>query len=141
MIFASDLLASRQHCWKQTVDMSGDGEANTGPRPQDVAPPDVAANITVNALVIGSADRFNRDERSADIKELSSYFREYVVRGPDAFVEVALGFEDYANAMERKLLRELQSIAIGAAQVDRAITQNLPISNMPRQRPLWIKPR
>ena len=131
MSFASDLLVSRQHCWKQTVDLSADGLANTGPRPQDVAPPAVAANITINALVIGSANT----------KGLSSYFSEYVVRGPDAFVEVALGFDDYANAMERKLLRELQSIAIGAAPDNRTITQSLPIFNMPRQRPLWIKPR
>lgn len=131
MSFASDLLVSRQHCWKQTIDLSGDGPANTGPLPQDVGPPAVAANITINGLVIVSADA----------KELPSYFREYVVRGPDAFVEVALGFDDYANAMERKLLRELQSIAIGAAPDDLTITRGLPISNMPRQRPLWIKPR
>lgn len=141
MVFAGNLLASRNHCWKQTVDLSGDGQANTGPRPQDITSSDIPDTVTVNALAIGSADQFIRDERSANIKELSSYFREYVVRGPDAFVEVALGFEDYANAMERKLLRELLSIAVGAAQDNQTITPNLPISNMPRQRPLWIKPR
>jgi hypothetical protein len=59
------------------------------------------------------------DRRPPEIKELSSYFRANVIRGPDAFVETALGFSDYAQAMERKLLRELQSIALsGLAVVD-----------------------
>ena len=39
--------------------------------------------------------------------ELVTYFRERVIQGADAFVEVALGFDDYADAMKRKLLREL----------------------------------
>ena len=54
------------------------------------------------------------DERAADVKELSSYYGSAVLRGPDAFIEVAIGFADYADAMERKLLRELQSIALSA---------------------------
>ena len=67
----------------------------------------------MNGLVIGSGNRRGDDERIADIKELSSYYNSYVIRGTGAFVEAALGFEEYAAAMERKLLRELASIAIG----------------------------
>ena len=40
-----------------------------------------------------------------------------VIHGPDAFVELALGFEDFENAMARKLLKELASIAV--SQLDR----------------------
>ena len=65
--------------------------------------------MTVNALVIGIAERPGGNW-GAGIQELSAYFTANVLRGPAPFVEVALGFEDYAAAMERKLLRELESL-------------------------------
>ena len=108
-------LNQRSDCWKRTLDISGDGQSNTGPRPQDIGDAEMPTGVVVNGLVIGAGDLRGGDERFADIKELSSYYRAYVLRGPGAFVEVALGFEDYAAAMERKLLRELASIAIGDA--------------------------
>jgi hypothetical protein len=98
-------------CWKRTIDISGDGPANTGPRPQDISVFEDHPDIIVNALVIGADMQGGDDERSADIKELSAYFEANVIRGPGAFVETAVGFSDYANAMERKILRELQVLA------------------------------
>lgn len=114
--FGGVLLAQQPDCWKRTLDISGDGPSNAGPRPQDIRtlPP----GVTVNALAIGLAGQATGDIRAADIKELSSYFRAYVIRGPDAFVETALGFSDYAAAMERKLLRELQAVVLGQATTD-----------------------
>lgn len=109
-----DMLAQHPDCWKHTLDISGDGEANTGPRPQFVSLAPAPSGTLVNGLVIGSGDNAGGDDRGANIRELSSYFSAYVVRGPGAFVEVAIGFEDYAQAMERKLIRELGAIAIGA---------------------------
>ncbi|SEW23247.1 Protein of unknown function [Cognatiyoonia koreensis] len=103
-------LSEQPDCWKQTLDISGDGPSNTGPRPQDIARP---AEIIVNGLVIGADDPDIGDQRQEDIKSLSSYYRAYVIGGPDAFVETAAGFSSYATAMERKLLRELQALAIG----------------------------
>ena len=52
------------------------------------------------------------DIRQADIAELSSYFRAEVVLGPDAFVQTALGFADYARAMTQKLIRELDGLVL-----------------------------
>ena len=98
------LLDQRRECWRHTLDISGDGRANTGPRPQDISSALVPNGTIVNGLVIDP----NGDA------ELADYFQSYVVRGPGAFVETANGFSDYATAMERKLLRELQSIAIGS---------------------------
>nr|WP_238394006.1 DUF1194 domain-containing protein [Rhodovulum sulfidophilum] len=45
--------------------------------------------------------------------ELADHFRAKLPRGPGAFVETASGFPDVAEAMERKLPRELQGIAVG----------------------------
>jgi len=104
-------------CWKRTLDLSGDGQTNTGPRPQDIGENRTPTGVIVNGLVIGSGDMRGDDERFADIKELSSYYTSYVIRGPGSFVEVALGFEDYAAAMERKLLRELASLVMGELEL------------------------
>jgi hypothetical protein len=100
------LLDMQATCWRRTLDISGDGQANTGPRPQDISPAQIPPGVVVNGLVIDPTDN----------GELATYFRTYVIRGPGAFVETARGFDDYAQAMERKLLRELQSIAIGSLQ-------------------------
>ena len=110
-----DLLGQQTDCLTRTLDLSGDGQSNTGPRPQDVDGGDTAQGVVVNGLVIGGSDT-NGDQRLAEIKELSAYYRAYVIRGIGSFVETALGFEDYETAMRRKLLRELTSLAIGQAE-------------------------
>jgi hypothetical protein len=46
-------------------------------------------------------------------EDLMSYFRSVVIRGPGAFAEPADGFEDYARAMKKKLLREITALAVG----------------------------
>ena len=113
MLAGFAFLDQHPECWKRTLDLSGDGQTNTGPRPQDIADNRTPTGVVVNGLVIGSGNLRGDDERFADIKELSSYFNSYVIRGPGAFVETAQGFGDYAAAMERKLVRELGAIAIG----------------------------
>lgn len=113
MLAGFSYLQEHPECWRRTLDLSGDGQTNTGPRPQDITKNRTPTGIVVNGLVIGSGDMRGDDERFADIKELSTYYSSYVVRGPGSFVEVALGFEDYAAAMERKLLRELSSVVMG----------------------------
>jgi len=138
MLFGVALLDQRSDCWKRTLDISGDGPANTGPRPQDVTTDVIPPDVIINALVIGDADLFGRDERAVDIKELSAYFSAYVIRGPNAFVETALGFEDYAAAMERKLLRELQSLALSGTVESLPVTGVLQEIHLTRTRPLWI---
>ncbi|QFU09413.1 hypothetical protein PARPLA_01405 [Rhodobacteraceae bacterium THAF1] len=110
MRYGAALLAG-QNCWRRTLDISGDGRANTGPRPRSVR--SELGDITVNALAIGADDAQGGDRRAVGIAELSAYFRAEVIHGPGAFVETALGFQDYARAMERKLVRELAVVVIG----------------------------
>lgn len=118
MLAGFAFLEERAACWKRTLDLSGDGQTNTGPRPQDIDDSRTPAGVVVNGLVVGTGNQRGDDERNADVKELSSYYQSYVIRGPGSFVEVALGFEDYAAAMERKLLRELASLIMGNAPFD-----------------------
>lgn len=97
------LLDAVPACWRHTLDLSGDGPNNTGPRPQDIPERD---DITINGLLI-------LDGRN---QELIPYWRTYVIRGPEAFLETASGFEDYEAAMRRKLERELRALTLGWSQ-------------------------
>ncbi|WP_420860866.1 DUF1194 domain-containing protein [Algirhabdus cladophorae] len=108
MNFGADLLATGPKCWKQTLDISGDGKSNTGPRPRDVKTWTSTQDITINGLVIGSDPQNFSDARSVHIGELQAYYQAEVIKGPEAFIETSLGFEAFQEAMQRKLLRELE---------------------------------
>lgn len=101
-------------CWRETLDISGDGKHNTGPHPRALQP-GLPAELTINGLVIGTDAETTGDRRVDGIGALIGYYRAYVIHGPDAFVESALGFETFEAAMVRKLIRELQSMVIGRA--------------------------
>jgi len=104
------MLEDQSGCWRLTLDVSGDGKDNAGARPREIeAPP----GITVNGLVVGTPRPDTYSGRTAYLEDLAAYYTAEVIRGPDAFVALAVGFEDYQRAMERKLLRELQAVAIG----------------------------
>lgn len=104
MIFGGQLLASQGECWRRTLDISGDGRSNTGPRPQDVRDLAGLAGITVNALVVGTGGEAQGN--------LSAYFKTLVIQGLGAFTEQADSFAAYEQAMVKKLLRELQGAMV-----------------------------
>jgi hypothetical protein len=112
LLHGAGMLSRGPACWRQVIDISGDGKSNTGPDPAAVA--GTLGRITVNALVVGADGQDWIDRRQVQIGELSRYFRTSVIRGPDAFVETALGYHDFQRAMTRKLLRELESRALAA---------------------------
>lgn len=111
-MLAGTAFLDQTECWSKTLDISGDGESNLGPRPRDVKPILKPRHITINALVVGSDNPVIGDTRQAEISQLSSYFRAEVIMGSDAFVETSLGFEDYAAAMTRKLEREIKVLQV-----------------------------
>mgnify|MGYP000156149483 CR=1 FL=1 len=112
---AATALKNGPSCWKGTIDVSGDGKSNTGPRPQDLGDLAQLEGVTVNALVINTIDSMGAGPGDED---LMSYFENLVIRGPGAFVEPAEGFEDYTRAMTRKLLREIDALAVGGLAPD-----------------------
>lgn len=110
MVFGLMLLGQRSDCWTLTLDLAGDGRSNGGPFPLTVDPVAGGEPVTINALAIGLPEG---PGASPGVAELSAYFRAEVIRGPGAFVEVALGHGDFAAAMTRKLLKELEGITVG----------------------------
>lgn len=114
MLFGANALNTQIDCWRLTLDIVGDGESNLGPRPRDIKELPAFLTITINALVIGSDTDNSTDNKQSQIAELSAYFRSEVIQGPYAFVETAIGFKNFQQAMTRKLLKELQTRAVSA---------------------------
>lgn len=112
MVYGAALLAQQPDCWIRTLDLSGDGPSNSGPRPRDVTGDAALNQITVNALVIGIDDTRAESDQLSQMELLTNYFESEVIRGPAAFVEQALGFDHFKSTMVRKLLRELQGLTV-----------------------------
>ncbi|WP_162933001.1 DUF1194 domain-containing protein [Roseovarius sp. EL26] len=83
-------------CRRQVIDVSGDGISNAGPEVNPISNAVAARGVTINGLVVAGAR-----------PDPVVYYLSEVIRGPLAFVEVTHGYDDYAHAMKRKLLREL----------------------------------
>ena len=94
----ADLMFSQLEypCRRQVIDVSGDGISNAGPAVKPISNAVASRGITINGLVVAGAR-----------PDPVSYYLLEVIRGPLAFVEVTHGYNDYAHAMKRKLLREL----------------------------------
>ncbi|WP_245794353.1 DUF1194 domain-containing protein [Vannielia litorea] len=105
MLYGAQLIARAPACPKRTIDLSGDGKSNSGPRPQDVRATPALAGIVVNGLTIGSAPA---DHADPSLAELSAYYKAQVIHGAGAFVMTAETFDGFAEAMARKLLKELE---------------------------------
>ena len=114
MSFGVGQLRAQTTCWRKTLDISGDGPANEGREPRDI-PQSETTQITVNGLVVGPEGRANTSKNLSNVKSLLAYYRTQVIRGPGAFAESADDYEDFANAIRRKLIRELQPPALSRA--------------------------
>jgi Ca-activated chloride channel family protein len=94
---ANQLSASNPRtCRRRIIDVSGDGASNRGREPGPISAALAANGVTINALVIKGAR-----------PDPEVYYAQNVIAGDGAFVEVAENFNDYARAMQAKLLREL----------------------------------
>ncbi|MEP3919469.1 DUF1194 domain-containing protein [Ascidiaceihabitans sp.] len=105
--FGAKMLARAPQCDTKTLDMAGDGQNNEGFGPQAAYREFPFDDVTVNGLVVNGAD-FEAETG------LIAFYEGQVMHGPGAFIVVAQGFDDYASAMRRKLVRELSLPILGA---------------------------
>ena len=82
------------------IDVSGDGRNNIGVPPSIPRKKASARGIVINGLPILTY-------AGAESYDLEAYFREKIIQGPGAFIEIANDYEDFARAFLRKLLHEL----------------------------------
>lgn len=90
---------------RQLIDVSSDGRNNQGPDVKKVATETARQGITVNALAIRT------DQPTLDI-----YFRQNVIAGAAAFVELADSYKGYEEAIKRKMVKEIRYIPIADAR-------------------------
>jgi len=102
--YGATLLERAPECDRKVIDISGDGISNYGYSPEAAYNNFVFDNVTVNGLVIQGS--------STGVAE---YYRKNVLHGRNAFLIVAGGFEEFREAMTRKLYREINSAIIGSA--------------------------
>ncbi|HYJ30041.1 MAG TPA: DUF1194 domain-containing protein [Allosphingosinicella sp.] len=116
MGYAASALDGAPTCAARTVDVSGDGQSNTGLAPRLVYASGQLAGVTVNALVIVGAD-LSSSFPGAD-NRLITWFRSNVLHGRGAFLVAADGYEDFERAMREKLLRELETPTVSRGPED-----------------------
>lgn len=104
--FGAKMLARAPQCDTKKLDMAGDGQNNEGFGPQAAYREFPFDDVTVNGLVVNGAD-FEAETG------LIAFYEGQVMHGPGAFIVVAQGFDDYARAMRRKLVRELSLPILG----------------------------
>lgn len=102
--YAARMLSRAPVCGRRVIDVSGDGVNNDGFGPRTAYRHFPLADVTVNGLVILGHDA-----------EVLGFYRNEVIRGRNAFLETADGFDDFRNAMTRKLYREINDIMLGRA--------------------------
>jgi hypothetical protein len=101
--YAASQFAAAPECLAYTLDVSGDGVNNDGFGPFLAYKNFPLDHVTVNGLTIGGAE-----------EGLPAYYRTQVIKGAGAFVIEAADFTDFERAMQKKLVRETQALAVGA---------------------------
>ncbi len=97
LLFAERLLAvAPAKASRRVIDIAGDGRSNEGTPPAGIRDRLAAAGITINGLCVLHEE--------PDL--LESYTRE-VIGGPGAFALACQDYAGFADAMARKLMREI----------------------------------
>ncbi|MEY4879703.1 MAG: hypothetical protein RJB62_1172 [Pseudomonadota bacterium] len=106
MILASELIETNDlEGTRRAIDISGDGPNNYGLSLAPVRDETLAKGIVINGLpiIVEGAEFGGR----GFFPEVDQYYQRCVIGGAGAFLVVARGFEDFANAIRRKLVLEI----------------------------------
>jgi Protein of unknown function (DUF1194) len=97
---------------RRVIDLSGDGDNNTGRDVIAARDEALAKGVTINGLVILTqtqtfANPEHTQEHTNPPGGLANYYRNNVIGGPGAFVMVAENFNSFGNALVKKLIAEI----------------------------------
>ena len=99
LVFAQSMLSSAPPAFRRVIDISTDGECNTGPKVEDARDAIVAQGTVINGLAI-----------TKEVYDLDVYLREHVIGGSQSFVVIANDFESYGQGLREKLFREITNV-------------------------------
>jgi hypothetical protein len=93
---------------RRTIDVSGDGNNNSGRDVTAARDDALAKGITINGLVILTENpQAWNSEHTNPPGGLEKYYRDNVIGGPGAFVIVAQNFDSFGEAIIKKLVAEI----------------------------------
>lgn len=89
---------------RRVIDISGDGPNNHGLPVLGARDAALAKGIIINGLPLMTQDEFSS---RWGIPDLDVYYRECVIGGPGSFVVPVLSWDQFAEAVQRKLVLEI----------------------------------
>ena len=97
---------------RRVIDISSDGNNNSGRSVNDARDEAIAKGVVINALVILTppSESF-RPEHTNPPGGLEKYYQDNVVGGPGAFTVVAESHESFGRALTKKLIQEIASLS------------------------------
>ncbi|MGN6770640.1 MAG: DUF1194 domain-containing protein [Rhizobiaceae bacterium] len=105
LAFSADLIAeSGIEATKRVIDVSGDGPNNDGVPVVGARDRVVAQGIVINGLPLMTNGGFTS---AFDVPDLDVYYKNCVIGGPGAFMFPVKGWEQFPEAVRRKLVMEL----------------------------------
>jgi hypothetical protein len=118
MDYASKQFGTHFEGMRRVIDISGDGVNNSG-RPLAAARSEtLAQGIVINGLAV--LDRTPQPATLlAGLPPVDEYYRDEVIGGPGAFLMVAEGYDTFAGAVRRKIIREIAAIPAPGPLVER----------------------
>jgi Protein of unknown function (DUF1194) len=103
---------------RRIIDISGDGTSNAGRPIVEARDAAIAAGATINGLALINDDPdFGYSPHTHPPGGLPQYYRRNVIGGPDAFLIVVENFGSFADAMAKKLAREI-AVAGGPSRLE-----------------------
>lgn len=94
---------------RRVIDVSGDGPNNAGPPVLEARDSVLAEGFIINGLPLltdGGAGGFTR------LEDLDLYYRDCVIGGPGAFVIAVRSWDQFAEAVRRKLVLEIAGLPL-----------------------------
>ncbi|HJU18437.1 MAG TPA: DUF1194 domain-containing protein [Stellaceae bacterium] len=133
---ARHFAAAEWHGARRVLDISGDGTSNSG-RPITEARDDaVKHGITINGLaILNNRADLGFSTHTHPPGGLPFYYRHNVIGGPAAFLVVVKDFNSFAEAMTKKLTREIDVAARGRILPGRTGNRAVPREPEPEDRP------
>ena len=92
---------------RRVIDISGDGPNNAGRPVVQARDAAVSQGIVINGLPLMTHEGFGG---RWDLEDLDLYYTDCVIGGPGAFVIPVRGWDEFANAVQRKLVLEIAGL-------------------------------
>ena len=93
---------------RRVIDVSGDGDNNSGRDVTAARGEAIAKGVTINGLVILTETPTGRNsDHTNPPGGLADYYRNNVIGGPGAFIMVAENFNSFGDVLVKKLIAEI----------------------------------